>query len=45
LIDEMRDRLAIGIAMLQGVRDRLELVGGFLGQLGASAARLELVGS
>ena len=38
LVDEMRDRLAVGIAVLQGVGNRLELVGGFLGQLGARAA-------
>ena len=42
LIDEMRDRLAVGIAVLQRVRDRLELVGGFLRQLGAGAPRAQL---
>ena len=44
LIDEMRHRLAIGIAMLERVRNRLELVRGFLRKLRARAARTELVG-
>ena len=41
LIDEMRDGLPIGIAMLQRVGNRLELVGGFLGELRARAARAQ----
>ncbi len=44
LVDEMRHRLAVGIAVLQRVGDRLELVGGVLGQLGARAAGAQLVG-
>ena len=43
LVDEMRDRLAVGIAVLQAVGNRLELVGGFLGQLGPRAPRAQFV--
>jgi hypothetical protein len=39
----MRDRLAIGIAMLERVRDRLELVGGLAGELRARAPGARLV--
>ncbi len=42
LVDEMRDRLSVGITVLQPVGDRLELVGRLLGQLVARAARAQL---